>query len=71
MRYLELAELSQLNTLLADIISNDGAKIFGRVECYSCTLCIFGADLTVDRQGRWAGQEAPSEISHQIPRGYL
>lgn len=41
MRYLELAELSQLNTLLADIQSDDGGKIFGRVECYSCRAYVF------------------------------
>jgi len=38
MRYLELAELSQLNTVLADVESSDGGKIFGRVECFSCKI---------------------------------
>lgn len=71
MRYLELAELSQLNTLLADIQSDDGGKIFGRVECYSCTLTGKGSHyLSLSRQGCWTGQEATPKAGQEISRGH-
>jgi hypothetical protein len=70
MRYLELAELSQLNTLLADIQSDDGGKIFGRVECYSCRhglrLPLF--DILI---GKAAGQDKKllRKLAQKFPDG--
>lgn len=36
MKLLEIPELAQLNTLLSHIEADDGSRITGRLEVYSC-----------------------------------
>lgn len=43
MRYLALPELEQLNALLSNIECDDGSRITGRLEAYSCTASESGA----------------------------
>lgn len=36
MRYLDLNDLIRLNNVLAEIESDDGSRIYGRIEAYTC-----------------------------------
>ena len=70
MRYLELSELSQLNALLADIQSDDGSKIYGRIECYSCKRILANHALN-GLLGKAAGQDKKllKKLAQKYPEG--
>lgn len=56
MRYLAVAELEQLNALLSSVESDDGSRITGRLEAYSCTWREVGEGLSgTGRQGGGGG----------------
>lgn len=37
MRFLDLPELAPINAVLESILCDDGTRIIGRVEAYSCS----------------------------------
>lgn len=42
MRFLDLAEIAELNSLLSSLSPNDGSILSGRAECYSCNPMVLG-----------------------------
>lgn len=65
MRYLALPELDQLNALLSNIECDDGSRITGRVEAYSCTDSGLSVSCML-RQGGGDGQEAMEESNGEV-----
>ena len=66
MRYLSLPELEQINSLLSRIESDDGSRITGRLEAYSCNMSPFMPKLNSAEFCRQSGgrrQEIIKKVS--------